>query len=346
MPPTSVHFNGSVNLPDGETVMREISARIPNGVRRMTDGETGDRNYWIHFQIRKFRQMPEFETVSGEPAPVADADAPPMYQLKLADGASADTIQWPDLGYAAEYAESFALFDRLQQEGTIAAGVRFQAQYPTPIASMVSVAPEDMPAVVAGYEQALFADVDKLLAAVPHDRVAVQWDVAVEFSLLEGAYGVRRCRWTQLAPGLVRCIEHVPADVPVGLHLCYGDYGHEHFKQPESLRMQVDLVNALTAAASRPFNWVSFTVPQGRGDADYFAPLAGLRAAPETELDFALVPYHPGDQAEGHERRRRSGTSTPRWAAASGACAPSAGWAACAPEDVPQLLDIHAALLA
>ena len=54
MPPTSVHFNGSVNLPDGETVMREISTRIPSGVRRMTDGETGDRGYWISFQIQKF----------------------------------------------------------------------------------------------------------------------------------------------------------------------------------------------------------------------------------------------------------------------------------------------------
>ena len=51
MPATSVHFNGSVNLPDAETVMREISARIPTGVRRMTDGETGERGYWIMFQI-------------------------------------------------------------------------------------------------------------------------------------------------------------------------------------------------------------------------------------------------------------------------------------------------------
>jgi hypothetical protein len=25
--------------------------------------------------------------------------------------------------------------------------------------------------------------------------------------------------------GLVRCVDQVPADVPVGLHLCYGEYG-------------------------------------------------------------------------------------------------------------------------
>ena len=54
MPPSSVHFNGSVNLPDAETVMREISSRIPAGVRRMTDGEIGERGHWINFQIQKF----------------------------------------------------------------------------------------------------------------------------------------------------------------------------------------------------------------------------------------------------------------------------------------------------
>jgi hypothetical protein len=55
VPASSVHFNGSVNLPDAETVMREISSRIPSGVRRMTDGETGERGYWIHYQIAKFQ---------------------------------------------------------------------------------------------------------------------------------------------------------------------------------------------------------------------------------------------------------------------------------------------------
>ncbi len=66
----------------------------------------------------------------------------------------------------------------------------------------------------------------------------------------------------QIVPGLVRCLEQVPTDVPVGMHLCYRDYGHQHFKQPESLQMQVDVVNAVTSAAARPLNFVSFTVPR------------------------------------------------------------------------------------
>ena len=75
----------------------------------------------------------------------------------------------------------------------------------------------------------------------------MQWDVAVEFGLLEGAMGPAAMPLEQIAPGLVRCVDRVPDDVPVGLHLCYGDYGHQHFKQPESVRMQVDVVNAVVA---------------------------------------------------------------------------------------------------
>ena len=58
MPPTGVHFNGSVNLADSESVMREIVSRVPSGVRRIPDGETGDRGNWIFFQMQKFLQSP------------------------------------------------------------------------------------------------------------------------------------------------------------------------------------------------------------------------------------------------------------------------------------------------
>ena len=94
-------------------------------------------------------------------------------------------------------------------------------------------------------------------------------------------------------------MDQVPAAIPAGLHLCYGDYGHQHFKQPESLALQVRVLNAVTAAAGRPVSFVSFTVPQYQREESYFAPLAGLAADPGTELNFALVPYHPAEQAPG-----------------------------------------------
>jgi hypothetical protein len=119
----------------------------------MTDGETGERHYWISFQTRKFERMPEFETVSVTKPYETASDAPPMPQLRLAEGASAEMINWPNLGYADEYTKSFATFDRMQSEGTIAAEVRFQLQYPTPLAPVVrTIAPDDLPSVAPCYE--------------------------------------------------------------------------------------------------------------------------------------------------------------------------------------------------
>jgi hypothetical protein len=350
MPPSSVHFNGSVNLPDAETVMREISSRIPHGVRRMTDGETGDRNYWISFQTRRFEQMLEFEAVSVGQAYETAGDAPDMPQLRLTEGASAEMINWPNLGYADEYTKSFAIFERMQKEGTIPADVRFQLQYPTPLASVAgTIAPDDLPTVAPSYEQALLADLDTALERLPHDRVAVQWDVAVEFGALEGAMGPKM-PIDQIAPGLVRCIERVPAEVPVGLHLCYGDYGHQHFKQPESLQLQVDVVNTVTSGAQRPVNFISFTVPQGRNDIAYFEPLGGLRTGSETELYFALVPYHPDDQAPGTTAEQieyidAALLNSPGGARHWGICT-ECGMGRVAADDVPQLLDLHSQILA
>jgi hypothetical protein len=351
MPPSSVHFNGSVNLPDTETVMREISARVPTGVRRMTDGETGDRDYWISFQTDKFVAMPEFVTVhAGRFYETAD-DAPEMPQLRLADGVTADEIQWPDLGYANAYEASFATFRALQDDGTIAADVRMQLQYPTPLASMAgTIVPEDMPAVSRTYEAALLADLDRAMATLPHDRIAVQWDIAVEMGLLEGGFGTDAAPVEAIAPGIITCIERVPTDVAVGLHLCYGDYGHQHWQQPASLELQVQLANAVSAGARRGLDFVSFTVPQDRTDEAYFAPIAGLAVAQGTELNFALVPYHPASQPAG-ATAEQIGLVDAALARSSGGARP---WGICTEcgmgrarrEDIPALLDLHRTILA
>lgn len=301
MPPTSAHFNGSVNLPDAETVMREISARIPAGVRRMTEGETGERLTWIQYQTRRFESMPELEPAGLRQSPGQEdmPGRPPMPQLRLAKGVAAEDVRWPDLGYAVDYSRSHAIFQALKDDGTIPASVRLQMQYPTPLAPLAGrIVDEDLDAVAASYEAALFADLDRALARLPHDQIAVQWDVAVEIGLLEGWLG-EPAEFDDIAARLVRCVDRVPRDVPVGMHLCYGDYEHQHFKQPESLELQVRVANAVSSRASRPVSWIAFTVPQAQREDRYFAPLRDLQAGTETELAFGLVPYYPADQAPG-----------------------------------------------
>ena len=102
-----------------------------------------------------------------------------------------------------------------------------------------------------------------------------------------------------ISRNLARCLDQVPADIPAGLHLCYGDLEHSHFMQPPSLARQCQLLDAVSAAAHRPVSFASFTVPQDQTDPAYFAPLAELRTGPPTQLYFSLVPYYPTRQDPG-----------------------------------------------
>ena len=345
-----VHFNGRVNLADAETVMREIAARVPSGLRRIPDGETGDRGNWIFFQFQKFMQLPWL--VPARLLDVPDGDYEELPRLRLADGVDPATVTWPDLGYADAYLESYPVFTRLREEGVIAGGARFQVEYPTPLASISGyIVPEEQQLLLGSYERAMFADLDRLLAVIPGDDVAVQWDVAVEFGILEEAFAPGGAQaFDAIVAGLVRCVDHVPAEIPVGLHLCYGDYGHHHFKQPQSLALQVRVVNAVTAAAGRPVSFISFTVPQYQRDAGYFEPLAELAAGPDTELNFALVPYHPAEQAPGTTDAQvrlidAALAASPGGPRAWGICT-ECGMGRASRDEIPALLDLHREILA
>jgi hypothetical protein len=239
MPADHVHFNGSVNLDDAESVMREIASRVPSGLRRIPDGETGDRGSWIFFQFQKFVPLPWL--VPARPVGTRDGEYEELPQLRLADGADPAQVSWPDLGYADAYLESYRVFAALREQGVVPVGVRFQVEYPTPMASISGyIVPEQQQVLLDSYERAMFADLDRLLAAVPADEVAVQWDVAVEFGILEEAFAPGGAQaFDAIIAALARCVDQVPAGIPVGLHLCYGDYGHQHFMQPESLALQV-----------------------------------------------------------------------------------------------------------
>ena len=82
----------------------------------------------------------------------------------------------------------------------------------------------------------------------------------------------------------------------------------------------------------------------------YFAPLTGLAADPVTELNFALVPYHPAEQAPG--------TTGDQVRLIDAALAVSPGgsrdWGICTEcgmgrvsrEDIPALLDLHRQIVA
>ena len=131
--------------------------------------------------------------------------------------------------------------------------------------------------------------------SIPHERIAIQWDVAYEFAILEG---VMSCAFAdpeaEILDRLVRIADRVPPSMELGYHFCYGNSGHRHFKEPEDAWKLVRLANQIAARLERPLNWMHFPVPRQRFDDDYYLPLAALTLRSETELYLGLVHFTDG----------------------------------------------------
>jgi hypothetical protein len=263
-----------------------------------------------------------------------------MFQLRA--GADPAELEFPRLGYADSALASYATFAELKAAGVIRPETRFQVSLPTPRGPLtLYVSPRDIEAMLPAYRAALMRELAEVCAAVPHTELAVQWDVAPEIGLLEGVFPApfEGDPQTVLARALVALGDAVPETVPMGYHLCYGDFGHQHFVEPRDTAVLVGLANRVAAGLSRPLNWVHLPVPRDRDDADYFAPLEDLRLAPDTELYLGLV--HSTDGLAG-SRRRLAAASKFRTEFGIGT---ECGFGRRAPETIPALLALHRDLI-
>jgi methionine synthase II (cobalamin-independent) len=300
---------GSVNLPDAETTMLAASRVLGDRLRRIPDGEVGDRFHWIAFQPDVLAKTEGLERIGDEPLWLKHLD---LRGLRIVDGVTASELRLPPLGYASAALESWKVFDRLQEAGEIPAGTRFQVSLPTPAAVVGAYfRGDDRAAIEPVYAAAIFRELDEILANIPHTSLAIQWDTAVEFAFLELAgyeerYGGAYTPWfDDVWQGVIdRAVTQaraVPLDVEVGFHLCYGDAGEMHFIEPTDAGKLVEFAQRLLDAAPRPIAWIHLPVPIERDDDAYFAPLDALRVTDETEIYLGLV--HREDGVEGACRR-------------------------------------------
>ncbi|MGF3057119.1 hypothetical protein [Microbacterium sp. YY-01] len=306
--PQGAHLVGSVNYDDAETTMRTAATELGGRLKRIPDGEVGKRFHWIMFQPDVLGQAEGIERVGDEPIPFpAGIDARP---LRLADGIDPNSIILPHLGYASAARESYAIFTRLRDEGTVAPGVRFQVSLPTPVAVISSFfSGDDRKAIEPLYRDAILRELEEIVENIPHDDLAIQWDVASEMGIIEGASGygaVMQAWWAGdpfdgLVARLVHLIDAVPDDVEVGVHLCYGDAGEKHFIEPRDTGNLVRFANAVMRDARHTLTWLHLPVPIDRDDDAYFAPLDDLALTTGTELYLGLV--HREDGVAGAQRR-------------------------------------------
>ncbi|WP_326837837.1 hypothetical protein VSH64_23655 [Amycolatopsis rhabdoformis] len=327
-----VHLVGSVPLEDTEAVFRAVASRVGPHLRRITDGETGVRSNWTHWQQAVFARTPGLVT---DDVRHGSYSSMPKYRF----GSGVSEVRFGPLGYAQAALSSWVVFRRLRAAGVLP-DVRFQVSLPTPMAPIrLHVDARDQAAIEPAYEAAMLRELELITDAIPASDLAVQWDTAVEFGMLEGVFPA----WIpDLREGIVsrltRLGNALPADVHLGYHLCYGDSGHRHFVEPSSTALAVELANAVAAGLSRPLSWIHLPVPIGRTDPEYFAPLRSLALPAETELYLGLL--HNSDGEPGARKRMAAALS----AVDSFGIATECGFGRRPPETVPGLLELHAAV--
>ena len=335
-----VHFVGSIPLPDAESVFRTLSAATGPHLKRLPDGETGIRKTWIRFLQGVLADNPAIEVAHDVPPfKFTQWDGKLLREiprLRLKPGMRPDPATF-NTGYAEMAVQSWRVFDRLQQEGAIPPGVKFQISLPTPIAPCYNnMVPADRPGLLPALTAHMIGEVRAIADALPNDRIALQWDVCQEVLAWEGYYepGPVDFRSETIAV-LTEIGDAVPAAIELGYHLCYGSPADEHCVQPKDAGIMVEIVNAVASGVKRPIQFFHLPVPQPRSDDAYFAPLAGLKLRPETELYLGLV--HHADEA-GNAARLAAARRHARVDGVATEC----GMARGDPARLPALLAAHA----
>jgi len=337
----NVHLVGSIPLDNARDVFATVSAALGSRLKRIPDGETGERSDWITWLEPAFANNPALEKSDELFRIHATGTARIRYRLK--PGRRVDDVRFDNLFYADIAKASYADFAALKRAGKIGANVKFQIDL-VPAHSVIWLFLQDdlHQPVDPIYNEAVKREIDMIASSLPHDQIAIQFDVAsAVFARLQrgdpNAYGnTREEMLANFSRILTDLADRVPGDIELMFHFCYGDSNHKHVVEPTDMGDMVDVANRLCADIRRSVQLIHMPVPRNRSDDAYFAPLARLHLKPETELCLGLVHYTDGVAGT----RKRLATAERHATAFS--IATECGFGRRDPATIPELLRIHA----
>lgn len=302
--PLIVHMVGSIPVSDAESAFRTVAGALGDHLERIPDGETGRRVRWISFIAEQLREHPDFEIDSAVPPfEFRQWDGKLVFEikrLKFKDGIDPSAVQF-NTGYADDAIRNYAVFDKLQGDGVVPKHVKYQICSATPHAiALMFVSPRIREQFLAVYGEHLLGEVQRIMEALPHERISYQWDVCQEVLLWEGYLEQYPNFKEDILAMLGRIGDAVPETVEVGYHLCYGSPQDEHLVQPKDMAILVEIAQGILGTVKRPVQYIHMPVPKDRNDEAYFRPLKLLRLPEGTDLYLGLV--HAGD-AKGNARK-------------------------------------------
>jgi hypothetical protein len=281
---------GSVPLNTVEEVMRVFGGALARHLPAVPDGEVGERLAWVNrFCWIIFNGHSDIETLK-RPRPVNGVEVlrprlrEDTWQFRVKPGVERVRFGAPGqrLGYARDAVSSYFVFRTLREKGIFPADMRFQISLPmvnSVVRPLYFPDAADLAKVRPGFEEALAAEIAVILARVPNEDLAIQWDCAWEISAVYGA--------AKDAPGeadiathtgpIERLSRDIPDAVKLGFHFCFGTFGGWPAFAPTSLDRAVALANAAILATRRRVDWVHVPTLDTTAD-EFYAPLADLDA--------------------------------------------------------------------
>ena len=296
---------GSVPLESAREVFTTCAAMLGNRLKALPDGEVGPRKTWIQCQaLMVFDGHPQIETITRpKSADGLASDYNDNWAFRLKPGV--ETLDFPDLHYARWATESYEVFRELRNRGEIPDGLRFQVSLPTPRGGFSTFFndPRDSGLIEGPYHSAMVREVAEICRRIPHEDLAIQWDVCVEILEIVASGGASSDEsFARAAIQFESISRSIPTGVKLGYHLCYGDLGHHHLFEPEDLALSVQMANLALANSGRRVDWIHMPIPIGRSDDKYFAPLRDLKTG-NAKVFLGLI--HLLDGVEGSVRRAR-----------------------------------------
>ena len=335
-----IYLVGSVPLSSAAEVFETVGGLFGSRIRRIPDGETGERSDWITHLEALFRDNPSFER-SDEVFSV-HATAPKRHRYRLKEGKAPQDVKFGNLGYADNARAAYQEFVRLREAGKIAPGTRLQVEVHRQLDGLVEL-----------HGGPRLQELDRLLERIDLVRRQTLVSLLQSFSDCHGVYSTtsrpieraeptiygqtKREMFNRFSSIIAGLAGHVPADIELLVHFCYGDADHRHAIEPNDTGDMVEMANRISSKLKRPIQLIHMPVPRDRSDPAYFAPLRRLALHPETELALGLIHYTDG--IEGMRRRM----DTARQFVPNYAVATECGFGRRAPHTIPELLRLHLA---
>jgi hypothetical protein len=299
--PREVLLVGSVPLRPAAQVFETVAAHLGPLAPRIPDGEMMG---WLREVWASHARNPGLEPAGTPRLSTISSVAVPLFRPKP----GATNLALGPYGYAENARKSYAAFKRLRDAGKVRAGTRMQVTMAGPgtTAYCVQMKGEELLPLA---REAVWREIEEVLASVPARDLALQLDVAME---AEHEEYLRRpdafetpvqevFHWTheQMADSVAWIANQVPPEVELGFHIC--SIWHHWPRGGQDNAVLVDTANALSARIARPIAYFQIPIVPEHDTPEHYAPFKALRLHPETKLNLGLI--NLADGVEGAKRR-------------------------------------------